>query len=90
MLATRLTQVCGKFVSVCGPATESGVSVDQGLRVEVVYVSHTPDSGLWKVCVSVDQGLRVEVVYFSHTPDSGLWKVCAVCGPGAESGSGLC
>ena len=63
----------------CGPGTESGsglfykhglwkvsVSVDQGLRVEVVYVSHTPDSGLWKVSVSVDQGLRVEVVYVSH------------------------
>ena len=44
--------------------------VDQGLRVEVVYVSHTPDSGLWKVCVSVEQGLKLEVVYVSHMPHS--------------------
>ena len=38
--------------------------------MEVVYVSHTPDSGLWKVCVSVDQGLKLEVVYVSHMPHS--------------------
>ena len=70
------------------------VSVDQGLRVEVVYVGHTPDSGLWKVCVSVDQGLRVEVVYVSPMLATRLTQVCgkfvSVCGPGTESGSGLC
>ena len=46
------------------------VKIDHRLRVGTVHVSHTPDSGLWKVCVSVDQGLRVEVVYVSHMPHS--------------------
>ena len=46
------------------------VKIDHRLRVGTVHVSHTPDSGVWKVCVSVDQGLRVEVVYVSHMPHS--------------------
>ena len=49
--------------------------IDHRLRVGAVHVSHTPDSGLWKVCVSVDQGLRVEVVYVSRLATC-LTQVC--------------
>ena len=48
MLATRLTQVCGKFVSVW-----------TRLRVEVVYVSHMLHSISRKLSVRLDRGLRV-------------------------------
>ena len=50
------------------------VSVYQGLRVEVVYVSHMPHSISGKLSVRLDRGLRVArvgMVHVSHKPDSG-------------------
>ena len=42
------------------------VSVDQGLRVEVVYVSHMPHSISGKLSVRLDRGLRVARVGMAH------------------------